>query len=1088
MKTINCNTLKAALKYLAWALILGLLLPGAASALDPVNTVTQYTHDSWTSEDGLPQNSVYAIVQTGDGYLWLGTYEGLARFDGVGFTIFDKDNTEEITDNQVTALAAAKDGNLWIGIRGGGLLRLKDGKFKAYTTQEGLSSNDVNSIYEDRDANLWIGTAGGLNKYRDGKFTAYTTNDGLSSSIVSSIHQGRDGSLWAGTVGGGLNRFNDGTFCAYTTKDGLADDSVSSIYEDKEGSLWIGTSSGLNRYKDGIFTVYTTQDGLTHSSVGSVHEDNEGNLWIGTSGGGLDRFKDGKFAAYTTKDGLSNDTITAIYEDNEGSLWVGTNGGGLNRFKDSKFTVFNTKQGLSHDFVWSVYEDKKGRMWFGTNGGLSRLENGKFTLFTTKDGVANNSVSAIYEDREANLWIGAHSGLSRFKDGTFNRFTTKDGLSSNSVFAIYEDRKGSLWIGTQAGLNRFKDGKFTHDTTDSVLSRDIVRSIYEDSEGSLWLGTYGNGLKRLKDGTVTVYTTNEGLAHNDVGPIYEDGEGSLWIGTYGGGLNRLKDGKFTTLTTKQGLFNDVVYQILEDDNANLWMSCNKGIFRVSKQQLNDFADGKISAITSVPYSTSDGLLSSECNGGSPAGWKSRDGRLWFPTVKGVAVINPAYIKLNTILPPVAIEKVVINGHSVNLTQAIRAAPGKGELEFEFTALSFLVPEKVRFKYQLEGFDGDWVDAGTTRKAHYTNIPPGQYKFRVIACNNDGLWNETGTVLEFYLTPHFYQTRAFYGSVVVALVLLVFGAYRLRVKQLYRRTQQLEQTVNDRTLELQVSQKRVLKLEKQATEQQMAGGFAHEMRNALAGSKLILDQALALDSPAPQVSLNLANCRNLKEIYLGLKGKLPEDETKVVLGKMQEIFANEERITEVMQLVRKATSRGLKITQQIMDYSKIGLQEPGQNNVDINKLIRSIVDESQEQFSSQGIVVNYKGAVQPLPIIGDETHFHSIFKNVILNARDAVIDPSIVRETDRHIEITAEQRGETCSVEITDNGIGIAEEHLQKIFEPFFSTKPASGTGLGLGMVKKMVALYNGRIDFTSEVGKRTSVRISLPVSHQRARL
>jgi signal transduction histidine kinase len=293
---------------------------------------------------------------------------------------------------------------------------------------------------------------------------------------------------------------------------------------------------------------------------------------------------------------------------------------------------------------------------------------------------------------------------------------------------------------------------------------------------------------------------------------------------------------------------------------------------------------------------------------------------------------------------------------------------------------------------------------------------------------------------------------------------------------------LEKVVEQRTEELKNSQEKVLKLEKQATEQQMAGGFAHEMRNALAGSKLILDQALALDGPEPRVSLTLANCRSLKEIYLGLKDKLPEENTRVVLGKMQTIFANEERLDEVMQLVRKATNRGLNITKQIMDYSRIGQQQPGRQSVDLNGLIQSIVNESQEEFSGQGVVLEYKPTFQPVCITGDETHFYSIITNILINARDALTDPTVADREDRRIEITAVLEGGTCSVITVDNGIGIPEENLHQIFEPFFSTKPATGTGLGLGMVKKMLSIYNGRIDVSSKARKGTTVTISLPDS------
>jgi signal transduction histidine kinase len=406
------------------------------------------------------------------------------------------------------------------------------------------------------------------------------------------------------------------------------------------------------------------------------------------------------------------------------------------------------------------------------------------------------------------------------------------------------------------------------------------------------------------------------------------------------------------------------------------------------------------------------------------------------------------------------------------------------VEIHYTGLSFVAPSKVRFKYKLEGFDKAWVDAGTRRVAYYTNLPPGAYRFRVIACNNDGVWNETGATFEFYLQPHFYQTLWFYVLCALAVIVAGFGLYRLRVRQLRRRTQELEVIVEERTGQLKREQQKVVKLEKQATEQLMAGGFAHEMRNALAGSKLILDQALALDGPEPHVSLNLANCRNLKEIYLGLKDKLPEPDTQIILGQMQTIFANEERLDKVMQLVRKGTSRGLNITQQIMDYSRMGQQQPGQQTVDLHGLIVSIVDESREEFSSQGVVIAYKPESPFVTLIGDETHFHSIINNIIRNARDALIDPSVKDRKDRRIGIITALEGGTCSVVIADNGIGIPHENLPRVFEPFFSTKPATGTGLGLGMVMKMVNLYNGSIDVSSEAGKGTSVTISLPVSQR----
>jgi PAS domain S-box-containing protein len=781
-------------------------------ALDPHKTLTQYIHDVWQKGDGLPQLTINAIAQTRDGYIWVATQEGLARFDGVTFTVFDRKKIKEIKHNNIFALYEDKNGIIWIGTAGG-LNRLEEKKFTVYTTIDGLSNDFVRSIHEDRQGNLWIGTDNGLSLFKNNKFTNYTTKNGLSSNSVISILEDRRGNLWIGT-NKGLNRFQDGKFTRFTTNNGLSDDNVRSIYEDSEENLWIGTfGGGINRFKDGEFTVYNTNAGLSNDFVLVVYGDKMGNLWIGTNEG-LNRFKDGKFTALTAKEGLSDNVVQSICEDREGNLWIGTYSGGLNRLKDGKFITYTTAEGLSADLAFPVYQDRQGSIWIGTyGGGLNRLHEGKFTSYTKKDGLANNNIRSICEDREGSLWISTYgSGIARFKDGKFTCFTTSEGLSENNVRVIYEDSRGRIWIGTYGGgLNRFANGKFIVYNTRNGLSDDFVMIIFEDKKKNLWIGTRA-GLNRFNDGKFTTYTIKDGLSNNSVFALYEDREGCLWIGTYGGGLNRLKDRKFTSYTTNEGLFDDVVFRILEDGKGNLWMNCNKGIFSVNKKELNDFADGKINSITCISYNEDDGMKSSECSGGSyPAGWKTRDGKLWFPTVKGVTVIDPGNIKINMRPPPVIIEQVIVDGEPMEPGAGIKFPPGKKNFEFHYTGLSFIAPKKVKFKYKLTGYNQKWIDAETRRIAYYTSIPPGHYHFKVIACNNDGVWNETGAVFKFDLKPYFYQTWWFYFSCGLLLVLSGIGFYRLRVKQLKNREKELESLVNQRTLQLAEANKELEKL-------------------------------------------------------------------------------------------------------------------------------------------------------------------------------------------------------------------------------------------------------------------------------------
>ncbi|HKX27828.1 MAG TPA: ATP-binding protein, partial [Blastocatellia bacterium] len=466
--------------------------------------------------------------------------------------------------------------------------------------------------------------------------------------------------------------------------------------------------------------------------------------------------------------------------------------------------VYTTVEGLANDIARCVYESRDGSVWIGTRGGgVSRLKHGHFTHYTTRDGLANDVVMALYEDRAGAMWIGTNGGLSRFKDGRFTTFSRKDGLSHDFVRAILEDRGGALWIGTRGGgLNRFKDGKFTS-YLNQEFSSDAVQMIHEDRAGQIWIGS-NNGLTRFKDGQFATYTTRDGLAHNSVYSLIEDRDGAFWIGTYGGGLSRFKDGKFINCTTKDGLYDDIAFQILDDGNGNLWMSCNRGIYRASKQELNDFADGKIRSVTSTSYGIADGMKSRECNGGSqPAGWQTRDGRLWFPTLKGVAVVDPERMRTNSLIPSVIIEQVLVDRQLVPPGRAASVSPGKGQLEFNYTGLSLFAPDRVKFKYKLEGFDQDWIEAGTRRVAYYTNMPPGRYRFRVIACNNDGVWNEEGAAFAFYLQPHFHQTYWFYALCVAAVILLGVLIYLLRSRQVREKARQLVRLVDERTRELQL---------------------------------------------------------------------------------------------------------------------------------------------------------------------------------------------------------------------------------------------------------------------------------------------
>lgn len=762
-----------------------LLCAASAGGLDPRLSSVDFARRAWQTDSGLPQNTVHSVTQTTDGYVWVATEEGLARFDGLSFRIFDRQNTPALKSNDVRALLASrKSEDLWV-CTAAGVARLSKGVWRTYTTADGLASDDVASAYEDRAGVVWFATSGGLSRYEQDKFTNYTAKDGLEGGGVLAVAEDAEGSLWVGTDEG-LSRFREGVFTTETTGEGSAR-AVSSIARGDDGRLWFGTPNGLSCLHEGRLQTFTTREGLPNDRVTTLRAERGGGLWVGTAAG-LARLREGRFETFKGEgDGLSGGIILSIFEDAEGSLWVGTESEGLTQLKDRKFTTYTTREGLASDLVKSIYEDRQGGVWVGTyGGGLSHLKDGQFRNYTTEQGLASNIVLSLAEGADGALWVGTPDGLSRLREGKFTTYTSAEGLPHDFVRSIYADRAGTLWVGTRGGLARLKDEEFETYTTADGLPDDFVGTIYEDPSGVLWVGTLG-GLSRFESGRFKTYTTRDGLSDNVVISIHGDAEGRLWIGTNGGGLNLFRDGRFTSFTTRDGLPNDTVYRVLEDGRGRLWMSCNKGVFRLDKSELEEFAAGRRRALSPVVYGTADGMRTRECSGGGhPSAWRDRKGRLWFSTIKGVATIDPERLSLNSQPPPTVIEQVRVDGEAVAGAADLRLPPGKSRFDFHYAGLSFVAPEKVRYRYKLEGFDPDWVDGGDRRAAYYTNLGPGEYRFLVLACNNDGVWSSAPAAFSFRLEPHFYRTYWFYALVLLGAGLIGWQLYALRLRQVRAR--------------------------------------------------------------------------------------------------------------------------------------------------------------------------------------------------------------------------------------------------------------------------------------------------------------
>jgi ligand-binding sensor domain-containing protein/signal transduction histidine kinase len=774
---------------LAVALAVALAAP-AAWSLDPHKAVSQFQLQSWSTEQGLPQSTVFAIAQTPEGYLWLGTEEGLARFDGVRFHTFDPTNTPALRQAFVTSLATDRQGSLWIGLLAGGVVRLKDGRFTAYGVEEGLTDDRVRVVYHDREGRLWAGANQGLSLFRDGRFLPYGAAQGLAAVPVRALCQTRDGSLWIGTRGHGLHRWRDGRRTVLTTRDGLPDDVVLDLHEDGQGRLWIGTAGGgLARWEDGRLR----RDGrdVLPPRITGITSDRAGNLWLATPAG-LFRQREGRFEGQAPREGSPPAAVVSVFEDREGSLWVGTRTEGLRRLVDGRFTAYTTKEGLSKDSAWSVYEDAGGALWIGTDGGgLNRLQGGMVRRYTTREGLASDVVETIWQDRRGALWVGTDKGVTRIEGERLVTLGRRDGLADDVVTSILEDREGSVWIATHGGLHRWRDGRLRAFNTQDGLSSNQLSALHEGRDGSLWIGTLDGGLNRWQDGRVTRYGEAEGLRSRNVNAVHEDADGVLWIATTGGGVSRLRDGRLFTFGTRDGLPSDTVFQILEDGQARLWMSSNKGVFRVARADLAAYAEGTLPRLLVTTYGVADGMPSAECNGGShPAGWKGRDGRLWFPTTKGVVVVDPDRPDVRGQPLTVVIEEMRVNHEPVAFGGDL--PPGSNAIEIQYTGLSLAAPERIRFRYRLEGFDRDWFEAGVRRAAYYTNLPPGAYRFRVAARNHDGDWSEAKAPVAFRIRPRFYQTAWFLVLAGAAALLLAARFHRFRVALLDSRNAVLEE--------------------------------------------------------------------------------------------------------------------------------------------------------------------------------------------------------------------------------------------------------------------------------------------------------
>jgi ligand-binding sensor domain-containing protein/signal transduction histidine kinase len=762
----------------------------------------------------LPQSTVTCMAQSAEGYLWLGTQNGLVRFDGVKFRVFDENNTPAFKNSRIVRLLRDAAGTLWIGTEHSGLVRFGNGQFTAYEVPSLGTTHDYARVFcDDRDGALWqVSCEWQLIKCSQGKFTVPSDSWNLSSHAAHALARDNEGRIWAGTDRE-LAVLRDGQFQSVWGRTNEDNFQVDFLAPCRAGGVWVAANGRLRKFEAGRWTTDLGAYAWTNRPIYDLYEDRQNRLWVATFGSGLFRYApNGEVLHLTSQSGLPTDFVRYVMEDREGNIWVGTEGGGLCRLKQALFHTYGVQQGLASDQVMAVAPAKDGGLWIGTDGdGLDHWQDGVVQHYGLAQGLGNGHVWSVLQDHGGTLWAGTWDGLYQWTNGSFAGLS--DGQTIGwQVLAIHEDQSGDLWLGQQAfaGITRLRNGERTVVKIPGTSANLDVRSIVEDHDGNLWVGTSEDGLYRLHGGKTTHFTRNDGLGSDSIWALYIDQQGRLWVGTCRGGLSRWENGHFTTWTTRNGLLNNVVCQIMEDARGNLWLGSYGGIFRINKQELNQSTGIADQPIHCVGYNLEDGLPSLECQGGfTPSGYQSPDGRLWFPTVKGLVVVDPTKVRPEASPPNVVIEEVLADGSPVSftnepdqsgtgLTLKTVIPAGIQRLEFQFTALSFTSPQGVHFKCRLDGLEKEWEDAGTKRTVEYRHVPQGTYQFHVTAGNSDGVWNNAGATVTVVVLPYFWETNWFLALCLLAVLSTVASIVRsVEQRRMQRR---LEQAERERSIE------------------------------------------------------------------------------------------------------------------------------------------------------------------------------------------------------------------------------------------------------------------------------------------------
>ncbi|MHC1702443.1 MAG: two-component regulator propeller domain-containing protein [Tenuifilaceae bacterium] len=1041
--------------------------------LDPNKKITQYICKNWTMENGLPTNSLVHICQTKDGYLWISSYSGLTRFDGINFKVFNKKNTDIFESDGIRELAEDNNGTLWITTQNSGLLAFKDGEFKSIGKEQGIK-HLYRALHIDKKNRIWAASPEkGWFYYENDEFH-FISQESHANFEVRSIAESKDGSIWFGTLGQGLFQFVDGSFKTFKEKDGLPSDWIYSMYVDDNDNLWIGTGNGLSFFDGKIFKTIPLKN---QNTITGIEKDKYGFLWLGTING-LYRIDPItlKYEFLSSENGLINDFINDILLDIEGNLWMTNYKGGLSELKGGKFTLYSESSGLPGKVVNAICEiDSNVFLVAFDNGFMSKISNGVSTNFGFKS-LSGKRIRHILKDRNKNLWISTYSGLLKINSKNEETWYHEEtGFPDTQIRLTFEDTKGNIWVGTRNNglIKTCKDKPHIIFNTSNGLTSNLILSIDEDKNGNILVGT-SEGIEGFniiyEDKVQKTFGEKDGFFGDIVFNTFTDKNNYVWLAT-NNGLSCFYDGKFTNFTTKQGLAEDATLDILEDNYGYLWLPFSKGIMRIKKQELLDYIDNKITSVTCRVFDKHDGMKVSECNPTAQS-LKARDGSLLFPTIDGIAQIDPSSIPFNNFIPPVIIEDLIVDNVKINKNNYIEFQPGKKRFTFNYTAINLFEPEKVEFKYMLEGFEDEWVDAGSNRTISYTNLTHGNYTFKVIACNNDGVWNNTGSSISFSIEPRFIETIWFYILIIISIVIIVWLSYRARIVQLRNRQKVLERIIEKRTKELVESNRLLehqkneilsqnIELNQHKEEIQTQTESLEEQKGELEKSNAMKDKLFSII--AHDLRNPLGNFSRILELIVNDPKRLNQEEKENILRNLFEISKSTYHLLE--NLLQWSLSQ-----RELIDFNPVSFDFKQIND----EIIQQVIPFAQNKKISIISEVN-----TPTMIYADKNMVRTILRNLLNNS---------IKFTQNGGEIIVFSKitGIFLEIGIKDNGVGISEERKKILFSPLevkttYGTNNEQGIGLGLMICKEFAEKNDGFIRYDSKEGEGSTFYFTLKI-------